>query len=421
MSQLSPCQENALTAILGFLSNAEEQCMVVTGYSGTGKSHLITEFVKRYREFQSILMLMDDRYKCLNLEITATTNKAADNLRQTLYASGNTDYEIRTVHSLFGLVPRNTYSGKYAFESSKMKVVKNSLIIIDEYSWLDALAWDAIRMHSNNNKIIFFGDPNQLVQTNPANVEKLNFREVEMTTIMRQLGNGGDHPIAAIGHKLRESVTSLNIPECELDNKHLIWLPEDQFCTSIKAEFGRENWQYTDSRILAMSNQAVVNYNNYVFHYNHARPHFLPGDKVVNNSYFCFSDDHIATDQIVTVVDQTPSTSMGCAGNQYTVKVGRKYIPMFVPDNFNDRRKLKDKFQYERDYTNVKFLERTWGDLRSLYASTVHKAQGSTFDKVYIDLTDLGKYSDKPLLTRLLYVAVTRAKEQVIFTGDIPS
>jgi exodeoxyribonuclease V alpha subunit len=49
------------------------------------------------------------------------------------------------------------------------------------------------------------------------------------------------------------------------------------------------------------------------------------------------------------------------------------------------------------------------------YASTVHKAQGSEFDRVALVLPD----EDMPLLTReLVYTAVTRSRRAVVVVGS---
>lgn len=47
------------------------------------------------------------------------------------------------------------------------------------------------------------------------------------------------------------------------------------------------------------------------------------------------------------------------------------------------------------------------------HAMTVHKSQGSTYNEVYVALTDLKKAFDKELLFKLLYVAVSRASNKV--------
>lgn len=64
-------------------------------------------------------------------------------------------------------------------------------------------------------------------------------------------------------------------------------------------------------------------------------------------------------------------------------------------------------------------LTSTWIDLRPVYAQTVHKAQGATYRRVYIDLHDLSICKDINQLMRLLYVAISRAQMQVFLTGDI--
>ena len=58
-------------------------------------------------------------------------------------------------------------------------------------------------------------------------------------------------------------------------------------------------------------------------------------------------------------------------------------------------------------------------DLRKVEASTVHKAQGSTLDTVFIDLDDISKCTQKQLTAKLLYVAASRARKKIIFFGEL--
>ena len=46
------------------------------------------------------------------------------------------------------------------------------------------------------------------------------------------------------------------------------------------------------------------------------------------------------------------------------------------------------------------------------YASTTHKAQGSSYRDAWVDMTNLGYVDDEQLL-RLMYVATTRAKRNI--------
>jgi exodeoxyribonuclease V alpha subunit len=54
-------------------------------------------------------------------------------------------------------------------------------------------------------------------------------------------------------------------------------------------------------------------------------------------------------------------------------------------------------------------------EMETVFAMTIHKSQGSEYDKVLIILPD---NADNPLITReLLYTAITRAKSKVIIQG----
>ena len=55
-------------------------------------------------------------------------------------------------------------------------------------------------------------------------------------------------------------------------------------------------------------------------------------------------------------------------------------------------------------------------DLDYGYAMTVHKSQGGTFDRVGVDLGNLKTCKDKNLMRRLIYVAISRAKDVAYLT-----
>jgi len=69
---------------------------------------------------------------------------------------------------------------------------------------------------------------------------------------------------------------------------------------------------------------------------------------------------------------------------------------------------------FERDGGVVEVSPTRLASIDTVYAMTVHKAQGSQFDTVAVLLPD----PDSPILPReLLYTAVTRARRQVIVAG----
>ena len=66
-------------------------------------------------------------------------------------------------------------------------------------------------------------------------------------------------------------------------------------------------------------------------------------------------------------------------------------------------------------------LKQQYPDLRPRDAATVHKAQGSTYETVFLDLDDLSTCRDSQMAARLLYVAFTRAKKRVVLYGHLAS
>ena len=77
------------------------------------------------------------------------------------------------------------------------------------------------------------------------------------------------------------------------------------------------------------------------------------------------------------------------------------------------------RIESKRQMIHEAKLKNKFPDLRTRAAATVYKAQGSTHDSVFIDLDDIGKCRNDNLLARMLYVAISRARSQVLLTGDI--
>ena len=58
-------------------------------------------------------------------------------------------------------------------------------------------------------------------------------------------------------------------------------------------------------------------------------------------------------------------------------------------------------------------------DVRPAYASTIDKAQGSTHDDVFIDLGDISGCREAGRKARMMYVGITRARNNVFCYGEL--
>ena len=83
--------------------------------------------------------------------------------------------------------------------------------------------------------------------------------------------------------------------------------------------------------------------------------------------------------------------------------------------------KEEDRFKgMLRDYANRYEWDNYWGfkkpfhPLQYAYALTVHRSQGSTFQRVFLDLRNLLRNRKTNERNKLLYTAATRASKQMI-------
>ena len=97
MITLTKDQQSALDAFIQFLTDPIETVFVLSGYSGTGKSSLVKVLLDRLPSIYKSIKLVDPCHKEYSVELTATTNKAAESLS---YLTGSS---VGHIHSYSGL------------------------------------------------------------------------------------------------------------------------------------------------------------------------------------------------------------------------------------------------------------------------------------------------------------------------------
>ena len=76
---LTPDQQNALEQFTQFLTDPSEQVFVLEGYSGTGKTTLVKTLLDQLPKLMKAARLINPNVQRYDVELTATTNKAAEN------------------------------------------------------------------------------------------------------------------------------------------------------------------------------------------------------------------------------------------------------------------------------------------------------------------------------------------------------
>lgn len=408
---LTDDQEAALAAFYRFLVDPIETVFVLSGGSGCGKSTLVKTMLERLDGFYKTAKLINPSYREPGVELTATTNKAAENLQQI------TGWPVRTIHSFLGLrVQTDWKTNTTSLVAKPQDPIENSLVWIDEFSFVSKELLGLIFTRTKNCKIVFVGDPYQLVDVKATNVPvaEAGFTGAALNQVVRQAeGN----PIVELSAKFRETVKTGEFFAFKPDGHHIQHMDREAFKRAIAVEFSRTDWRYQDSKILSWTNKCAIDFNQFVRNLAKGDPHFQEGDYAVCNSFLTVGRQSLKTDQLVLITDIEPDSERhGVLGNKIQMD---HMLSAFQPKSLAAKNQRIKEARAAGHLHIVAELETQWVDLRGAYASTVNKAQGSTFGSVFIDLDDIGRCNSGEQIARMLYVGVSRARNHVYLTGDL--
>lgn len=453
-SSLYPSQQIAIQKLDDWYHSDELEC-TLCGYAGTGKTHLLRCFLEE---------IVDKSFT-----ITAPTHKALRVLEAQVGRKG------MTLHSLHGLKPnmdlQNFDIENPQFDPLNPSRIQNyNLIVIDECSMInkDLFTLNQTKAKEYKVKILYVGDPLQLPpvkETISCTFAAVKNR-VELKDIVRQEeGN----PLLELFSLLRNDIRNRtnNFLHHIVKNRSNIRngvgyeiVPTTVFRDKLIESFqSKEFHNNIDSlRVTAYTNNAVSQWNNIIrdniigkdsdiihiddllLSYNTIVDEFK--DPVILNS-----EDYIIHDIRPYFSDENIKTFAVNLKSMFDGHVTTPFLIVDTKDVSFNRYKAILKHLYDRAanhaqggwFTYYKFKNRfltnttfsidttngtKWisKDIDYGYSMTVHKTQGSTFDNVAIDLTDIvfqntrygRRENDIDIRNKLIYVALSRAKNSVL-------
>jgi len=433
MITLSPSQDTACDAFREFLRDYKQKEFLLSGFAGSGKSFLVNYLIQLVADEFILLRLVQPNARPITFHFTATTNKAASVLETIIQRP------TRTIHSALGLAVHNDFKTGSVRLITKNDCINlnNSVLVIDEASMINQDLLQHIRnavREYKNCKVLFIGDSYQLppikentcaVFLNPKNA---NF----LTEIQRQ---AVDSPIISFSQHYRKI----------LDNPKQQWPKLINNGTAITHYSDQEIWKKTilaaflqdhepdDVRILAWTNHRVRGYNNWLRKQQGYTEPVVPGEILLSNDTIIFSNRVRAnTDSLHTVTEVEPNTVFDIPGHELCLRAhkGQDFLKVFQPSNWKATQNLlrvtataaknERDVDLRRDLWRKFFeIKNEWGDFRPIHAQTVHKSQGSTYKKVFIDVSDIAKNNKWHEVARLMYVAVTRASHEIHLFGNL--
>lgn len=394
-------QTIAKTKIQQFLSNPTDKYLLLNAPSGFGKTYLLNEIRDSLEHTNNRrALLSQDKFN--DFVFTATTNKAASLLEAGM-----------TVYKLFGLtlIPDKKSGGKVLTRTKRSEVLHNQVICVDEASMGTPKVLEFIETLTENCKVIFILDENQLAPIGCSTIPVTDhgYPSITLDEPMRQ---DKDSHLFKVCTALRESVINKTPPVIELG-------PGVRAATA--ADFMTElNQAYVngeDVKTLAYTNKQVIGFNKTIRKTLQHPEDWVVTDRIITKNmclslnkdertYAEMEDTILEIDDTVQLMDDIPYQVVRLNAGHFRLPTDSK---LWFAEKSNARR--------SKDWGKLFRLEENFLDVRSGYASTVHSAQGSSYDKVFVDLVNMAGCYDPDTHRRMLYVAISRAKEEVIVYG----
>ena len=406
----------------------------ITGYAGTGKS---TALLK-----QLTTIAGKDKDDTI---VLCPTHKAAHRLLPKIPFG----IEIKTIHSLLGWIPAiNENAEKIEHidivAKTDRKIEEYNTFIIDEggmmseemFMELVAKIEDARNFDTDGIKIYVYLDPYQLL---PVKGRQIQLDE-EFTTKLTTQHRAESPDVVALFTKFVEFLEGTNTKDLKID-----------FSDNVKKVSTTEAVQLFDitkDRLLAYTNEVVGWYNKEISIYNGIQSFVGQQVQLGSNPDLVYVEDMIDKSSVVLsdvitwyldgelllqnskisakYMELEFSTLLKLDGVEFakvaingTTKIVPVVLGIYNAYSLTKQIKaaaIKDKKNYKFIYALNKAYTMDYK-----FASTVHKAQGSEFDAVFVDVNDIKKsilpnYYDT--YARLMYVALSRAKKRVYIIQD---
>lgn len=426
-------QKRVYSHLLGFLHNPNKQAIIIDGSGGVGKSFMVNYICNNLIEdYKCSCQISGKNPEYRFIIPTATTNKACESLSQYLKTS------VQTIHNYLGLVVLDDYeTGETSVVPSRSyRTRHNEVILIDEASMINQDTFNFIKNSLRDNcKVIYVGDKYQLPPINEkiSQIYLQNYEELSLTKLLR----ASNQELIDINKAARELVINgTKIPVKEGLNIHFL-------NDTTAPNYIINNFKNPDHNnlICCYTNKAVIAYNNYCKQIRGIDSPYVKGEHYIcNNVVHTLGRGnvqavifHVEDECRIADIDFHPQqvkiydnfTIDGYKATIENLSCGSKFV-VYLPTDINKHleqiKLIKKQAMQDKELWRVYYaMKNFFPDMRPRDAKTIHKAQGSSVEDVFIDLNDLSHCYDKNVTRRLLYVAISRARKNVYFYGELPN
>ena len=437
----------------------DERFAILAGFPGTGKSTVVVEFIKVLKARQIRVLLAAPTHPAKNILVDFLTEQ-------------NVKVPTRTIHSVLGLKPEVNDLGEERFVQSgeSLDFSDYDLLIIDEASMIDRFLWAILTTTPSVPPTLFVGDRYQLRPVNARTISpvftKINPQNsFKLTEVVRHHGLLVDY--LAVLRDGYETESHLEVSPADFMGdgtviycKYCEWLA--RVCATMQSGNTYKVLAYTNKNVDKFNDSLKsIEVNNYkILDLEDCEEYgYSIGEKLVLrepllkwNPERKYEEIVCNNGTVVNVAHVDSTTILGFRCSALTIW----WIEPETPDDNDDDNDSPSSFralkrlptkeqtiyvldreergnyqahlsqlkaealnypitsrQRKETFRNYYQLRKAFTDVSRTYASTVHKAQGATYDVVFL-YRDIAECSDSEVHRELRYVGSSRAKRQLV-------
>lgn len=421
--QLNPDQARAVAQLTDGFFAQKRQGFTLTGEGGTGKTTCVMDAVKQ---------MVEAGHKVL---LAAPTNKAVKQMQKAAASHGFTEGQVHacTLAKSLGLALLPAGEEKKVKKVGRCIIPDFSVLVMDEASMVSKYAlFERIlpAVRAAGVYLVVVGDSWQLPPVKETKSEAFDlFEGVSLTTVERF---GKDSPIGVLTSGLRGALIADRSYSFDSNAVGVECVRPADFVDTVVSAFRADT---EDTRALAWTNAKVNTINQAVRQsiYGKQVARFEVGERVVTGApiFDPLMDELVlGTDEECIVKAMTESTVYDEHGGReydtYQLVLDPIYADVgsihchVIHDNSirqldRDLDAIRERAKNDRrEWFWFHKLRDLFADIRYCYCITVHRAQGSTFSNVLVDVPNILRNKTRSERNRLLYVACSRASKRLV-------
>jgi exodeoxyribonuclease-5 len=397
----------------------------ISGYAGVGKTFVAGRLCRAFQDAD------------VELTVAAPTHRAAREIERSIGAKAGVSG--KTIHSVLGLQLEQDGQGGYHLvreeddeDGPPAALSDGGIVVCDEASMIGEELWGHIQESGTHAQWLFLGDPAQLppVDEEPGGVFDLPGHE--LTTVVRQ---ARQNPIIDVATRIRQGEPFLRNEVIRFENGEGVGVTrsEQALIESAAEQFrnSRTERRGETGRVLAFTNRKVDEYNRRIRRAVEGddAPEYVEGEwLVVDDTWYRDEMPVLINAEMVQVLEREKvKHELGLGGQWMTWRLlvetpsrGEKEIQVLADE---DRERYRETVENAKEKAKAAGDSGSWRQyyrLREQYAqvsygfaSTVHKAQGATFDTAFVDLRNINNRARGSMRRKLAYVAATRPRHRL--------